>query len=100
MVAVTGDVFVLVYKFHVPLSVKVDRACSGVSCVTALVFMFLYVGLMAVCRGVAFFSCFLPRGVCVCVSAAGGHRVTECTRKRMQTPKAKEVALTELREKS
>jgi hypothetical protein len=78
-----GDAFILVYNFHVPLSLKVGCACSGVTCVTALVFIFLCVGLMAVFCGVTFFSCFLSIGVYFavsqswfgvvwCVSAAGG----------------------------
>jgi hypothetical protein len=43
-----GDVFILVSNFHVPLALKVGRPCSGVTCVTVLVFIFLCVGLMAV----------------------------------------------------
>jgi hypothetical protein len=43
-----GDVFVLMYNFHVPLALKAGRPCSGVSCVIALVFIFLCVGLMSI----------------------------------------------------
>jgi hypothetical protein len=42
-----GDVFILVYNFHVPLALKVDCPSSGD---IALVFIFLCVGLMAICN--------------------------------------------------
>jgi hypothetical protein len=58
LVAVMGDVFILVYNFHVPLALKVGCPSSGAGCDMALVFIFLCVGLMAICCGVAFFSWF------------------------------------------
>jgi hypothetical protein len=51
-----------------PLASKVARPCSGVSCVIALVFIFLYVDLMAIFCGVTFFSAFLSTGVYFAVS--------------------------------
>jgi hypothetical protein len=48
VVAVMGDVFILVYNFHVLLALKVGCPSSGVSCDIALVFIFLCVGLMAI----------------------------------------------------
>jgi hypothetical protein len=68
VVAVMGDVFILVYNFHVPLSLKVGCLSSGVSCDIALVFIFLCVGLLAIFCGVTFFSDFLPVGVYFVVS--------------------------------
>jgi hypothetical protein len=43
-----GDVFILVYNFHVPLALKVGCPSSGVGCDIVLVFIFLCVGLMAI----------------------------------------------------
>jgi hypothetical protein len=63
VVAVMGDVFILVYNFHVPLSLKVCCSYSGDGCGIALVFIFLCVGLMAVFCGVTFFSGFLSISV-------------------------------------
>jgi hypothetical protein len=68
VVTVMGDVFILACNFHVPLGFKVGRACSGVSCVIALVFIFQCVGLMAIFCDVAFFSGFLSIGVYFVVS--------------------------------
>jgi hypothetical protein len=48
VVAVMSDVFILVYNFHVPLVLKVGSPFSGVGCDIAFVFIFLYVGLMAI----------------------------------------------------
>jgi hypothetical protein len=48
VVAVMGDIFILVYNFHVPLALKVGCSSSGVGCDIALVFIFLCVGLMAI----------------------------------------------------
>jgi hypothetical protein len=47
VVAVMGDVFILVYNFHVPLALKIGCPSSNVSCDVALVFIFLCVGLIA-----------------------------------------------------
>jgi hypothetical protein len=41
VVAVMGDVFILVRNFHVPLALKVGCPSSAVGCNTALVFIFL-----------------------------------------------------------
>jgi hypothetical protein len=38
-VAVMGDVFILVYSFHVPLALNVDCPYTGVGCDIALIFM-------------------------------------------------------------
>jgi hypothetical protein len=65
VVAVKGDIFILMRNFHVPLGFKVDCASSDVGFDVALVFIFLCVGLMAVfffC-GVAIFSGLLYIGV-------------------------------------
>jgi hypothetical protein len=62
------DVLVLVCNFHVPVGFKVGCPSSGVSCDVALVLIFLYVGLMAICCAVAFFSGFLSIGVYFVVS--------------------------------
>jgi hypothetical protein len=48
VVAVMGDVLILVYNFHVPLSLKVSSPSSGASCDIALVSLFLCVGLIAI----------------------------------------------------
>jgi hypothetical protein len=56
VVAVIGDVFILVYNFHVPLALKVSSPSSGAGCDIALGFIFLCVGLMAIFCGVKFFS--------------------------------------------
>jgi hypothetical protein len=50
VVAVMGDVFILMYTFHVPLALKVACRSCGVGSDIALVFIFLYVGLMAICN--------------------------------------------------
>jgi hypothetical protein len=62
-----------------PLAFKVGRPCSGVSCVIALVFIFLCVCLIAIFCGVTFFSDLLSNGVFFyflfvmwCISAVGG----------------------------
>jgi hypothetical protein len=57
-----------VYNFHVPLALKVGCLSSGVGCDTALVSIFLCVGLMAIFCGVAFFSGFISIGVYFVVS--------------------------------
>jgi hypothetical protein len=54
VVAVMGDVFILVYNFHVPLALKVSCPSSGVGCDIALVFIFLCVGLRAICNSMWF----------------------------------------------
>jgi hypothetical protein len=79
VVAVMDDVFILVCNFHVPLALKVGCPYSGVGCDIALVFVYLYVGLMAIFCGVSFFSgsfqlvCifFCSSFVVWCVSAVG-----------------------------
>jgi hypothetical protein len=43
-----GNVFILVYNFHVPLALKVGYQSSGVGCDIALVFIFLCVGLITI----------------------------------------------------
>jgi hypothetical protein len=48
VVAVMGDVFILVYNFYVLLALKVGCLSSGVSCDIAFAFIFLCVGLMAI----------------------------------------------------
>jgi hypothetical protein len=48
MVAVMGDVFILVYNFHVPLALKVRCPSSGVGCDIPLVFIFLCIDVMAI----------------------------------------------------
>jgi hypothetical protein len=55
VVAVMGDVFILVYNFHVPSALKVGCPSSGVGCDIALVFILLCVGPMAISCGVMFF---------------------------------------------
>jgi hypothetical protein len=45
VVAVMGDVFILVYNFHVPLALKVGCPSSGAGCDIVLVFIFLCIGL-------------------------------------------------------
>jgi hypothetical protein len=50
VVAVMGDVVILVYNFHVRLVLKVGCPSSGVCCDIALVFIFMCVGLMAICN--------------------------------------------------
>jgi hypothetical protein len=62
------DVFIFVYNFHVPLPLKVGCASSGVGCDAALVYIFLYVGLMAIFCSVTFLSGFFPIGVYFVVS--------------------------------
>jgi hypothetical protein len=57
-----------VYNFYVPLALKVGCSSSVGGCFIALVFIFLYVGLMAISCGVTFFSCFLSFGVYFVVS--------------------------------
>jgi hypothetical protein len=54
VVAVMGDVFILVYNFHVPLALKVAWPSSGVGCDIASGFIFLCVGLMAICNSMWF----------------------------------------------
>jgi hypothetical protein len=56
VVAVMGDVFILVYNFHVPLALKVGCPSSGVGCDVASVFIFLCVGLMAILCAVTSYS--------------------------------------------
>jgi hypothetical protein len=91
----------------VQLAFKVARPCSGVSCVIALDFIFLCVGLMTIFCGVKFFSDFLSSGVYFSVSQSwcGVSRLLveflrvqvlppspslgSRTRNRMQTPKIK-----------
>jgi hypothetical protein len=68
VVAVMGDVFVLLCNFHVPLGFKVGCPFSDVGCDVPLVFIFLCVGLMAIFCGVAFLSCFLYIGAYFVVS--------------------------------
>jgi hypothetical protein len=43
-----GDVFILVYNFHVPLALKVGCPSSDVGCDVPLVLIFLCVGLMEI----------------------------------------------------
>jgi hypothetical protein len=50
VLAIMGDVFILVYNFHVPLDLKVCCPFSGAGYDIALVFIFLCVGLMAICN--------------------------------------------------
>jgi hypothetical protein len=64
VVAVMGDVFILVCNLHVPLALKVGCPSSGVGCDVALVFIFLCVGLMTIFCGVTSYSGFL---FCWCV---------------------------------
>jgi hypothetical protein len=67
-----GNVFILVYNFHVPLALKVGCPSSCVGCDIALAFIFLCVGLMAffvVLRFSCVFCCFSV--VMWYVSAAG-----------------------------
>jgi hypothetical protein len=63
VVAVMGEVFILVYNFHVPLALKVGCPSNGVGCDIALAFIFLCVGLMAIFCGVTSYSGFF----CFCV---------------------------------
>jgi hypothetical protein len=44
-----GDIFIFVCNFHVPLDLKVGCPSSDVGCDVALVFIYLCVGLMAIC---------------------------------------------------
>jgi hypothetical protein len=73
VVAVMGDVFILVCNFHVPLGFRVACPSSDVGC--DVEHIFLCVGLLAIFCGVAFFYdffllvcilLFLGRGV-VCL---------------------------------
>jgi hypothetical protein len=68
VVAVMGDVFILVCNFHVPLSLKVGCTSSGAGCHKVLVFIFLCVGLIATFCGVTSYSGFLSIGVYFVVS--------------------------------
>jgi hypothetical protein len=68
VVVVMGDVSVLVCNFHVPLGLKIGCPSIGACCDIALVFIFMYVDLMAIFCGVAFFSGFLSIGVYFVVS--------------------------------
>jgi hypothetical protein len=52
--AILGDVFILMYNFHVPLSLKFGCPYSGAGYDIALVFMSLCVGLMAICNSMWF----------------------------------------------
>jgi hypothetical protein len=60
VVAVMGDVFILVCNFHVPLGLTVGCPSSDVG---LDVFIFLDVGLIPIFCGVAFCSGFLSIGV-------------------------------------
>jgi hypothetical protein len=76
----------------VPLAFKVGHPCSGVSCVIALVFMFMCVGLMAIFCGVTFVSDFLSSGIYFVVSQSwcGVSRLlVEFLRVQVQTPEIK-----------
>jgi hypothetical protein len=46
-VAVMGG-FYFMYNFHVPLALKVDFPSNGLGCDIALVFIFLWLGVMAI----------------------------------------------------
>jgi hypothetical protein len=63
VVAVMGNVFILVCNFHVSLALKVGCLSSGVGCHVALVFMFLDVGLMAIFMVLRFSPAFFSIGV-------------------------------------
>jgi hypothetical protein len=64
MVAVMGDVFDLVYNFHVPLALKVETVrIVELDAIYFRSLVFLCVGRMAIFGGVKFFSCFLSVGV-------------------------------------
>jgi hypothetical protein len=49
-----GDVFILVCNFHVPLGFKVGYSSSDIGCDVALVFIFLCVGMKAICNSMWF----------------------------------------------
>jgi hypothetical protein len=68
VIAVMGDVFILVYNFHVPLALKIGCPASGAGCDRALVFIFLCVGLLAISCGVTPYSGFLSIRVYFVVS--------------------------------
>jgi hypothetical protein len=66
-VVVMGDVFCLVYNFHMPLAWKGGCPSSAAGCDIALVFIFMCVGLMAI-----FLWCYvllrIMSGVCYYIS--------------------------------
>jgi hypothetical protein len=72
-----GRCFCFSLQLKVPLALKADRPCIGVSCDIASVFIFLCVGLMAIFCGVSFFSDFLSIDVyiAVCQSWCGVSRL-------------------------